>query len=107
VSPDAFVKGYCFICFAPAKSIGIALYMLRTALTMLLRGTKSQRFRKGGVKEALWRDVIQESPSNTRALTNHGLALIERGDYAGAEGIFNKADRLIPDSSRFTSTSES
>ena len=36
-------------------------------------------------EETLWRDVTQKSPGNGRGFMNYGLALMAKGDYAGAE----------------------
>lgn len=39
-------------------------------------------------EEALWKDCTEKSPKNGRGLMNYGLALMARGDYAGAEKYF-------------------
>ena len=39
--------------------------------------------------EALWKDCTEKSPKNGRGLMNYGLALMARGDYAGAEKYFS------------------
>ncbi len=47
-------------------------------------------------EESLWRDVTQASPRNGRGWMNYGLALMRRGDYAGAERSFEQALALAP-----------
>jgi tetratricopeptide (TPR) repeat protein len=39
--------------------------------------------------ESLWKDCTEKSPKNGRGLMNYGLALMNRGDYAGAEKYFS------------------
>jgi tetratricopeptide (TPR) repeat protein len=46
--------------------------------------------------ESLWKDVTIKSPKNGRGLMNYGLALMRRGDYAGAETYFTKALQFTP-----------
>lgn len=46
--------------------------------------------------ESLWRDVTLKSPENGRGWMNYGLALMERGEYAGAETAFLRALALAP-----------
>jgi tetratricopeptide (TPR) repeat protein len=41
------------------------------------------------VDESLWKDCAQKSPTNGRGLMNYGLALMNRGDYVGAEKYFS------------------
>ena len=41
--------------------------------------------------EGLWQDVVRKSPRNGRGLMNYGLALMARGDYAGALKHFEDA----------------
>jgi len=47
-------------------------------------------------EETLWKDVAEKSPLNGRGLMNYGLALMARGDYAGAEKYFNRGLALWP-----------
>jgi protein O-mannosyl-transferase len=47
-------------------------------------------------EETLWKDVTEKSPGNGRGMMNYGLALMARGDYAGAEKYFLKALELTP-----------
>lgn len=47
-------------------------------------------------EESLWKDVSIKSPKNGRGLMNYGLALMRKGDYAGAEDYFTKALRFTP-----------
>ena len=46
--------------------------------------------------ETLWRDVAEQSPKNGRGLMNYGLALMAKGDYAGAQRYFESALVLLP-----------
>jgi tetratricopeptide (TPR) repeat protein len=46
--------------------------------------------------ETLWRDVVTKSPANGRGWMNYGLALMSRGDYAGARASFDRAQALTP-----------
>jgi tetratricopeptide (TPR) repeat protein len=47
-------------------------------------------------EETLWKDVAEKSPLNGRGLMNYGLALMARGDYAGAEKYFSRGLELWP-----------
>jgi hypothetical protein len=47
--------------------------------------------------ETLWRDATEKSPSNPRAWMNYGVALMARGDYAGAVDACERALPLAPD----------
>lgn len=46
--------------------------------------------------ESLWADVVSKSPGNGRGHMNYGLALMRRGDLAGAERAFRQAQALWP-----------
>ena len=46
--------------------------------------------------EALWRDVVEQSPGNGRGWMNYGLALMARGDYGGAVRAYEQAVPLTP-----------
>jgi tetratricopeptide (TPR) repeat protein len=45
---------------------------------------------------ALWRDVTEKSPNNGRGWMNYGVALMERGDFAGAIAAYDHALPLTP-----------
>jgi len=45
---------------------------------------------------SLWKDVTENSPKNGRGQMNYGLALMQNGDYAGAEKYYRNAFNLIP-----------
>ncbi|MCA6364700.1 MAG: tetratricopeptide repeat protein [Bacteroidetes bacterium] len=49
-----------------------------------------------GSAETLWKDATEKSPGNGRAWMNYGLALMSKGDIAGAEIQFAEALRLSP-----------
>ena len=46
--------------------------------------------------EALWRDATTKNPENPRAWMNYGVALIARGDYAGAVDACERALVIEP-----------
>ncbi|HLP19924.1 MAG TPA: tetratricopeptide repeat protein [Chitinophagales bacterium] len=46
--------------------------------------------------EELWKDVAEKSPKNGRGLMNYGLALMAKGDYAGAEFYYTQALKYSP-----------
>jgi tetratricopeptide (TPR) repeat protein len=47
-------------------------------------------------EETLWRDVVQKSPTNGRALMNYGLTRMAQGQYAEAKGLFEHARLHTP-----------
>ncbi|MGC4117008.1 MAG: tetratricopeptide repeat protein [Myxococcales bacterium] len=47
-------------------------------------------------EETLWKAVTEASPRNGRGWMNYGLALMGRGEWAGAERCFTEALRLTP-----------
>ncbi len=47
-------------------------------------------------EETLWSDVTQKSPGNGRGWMNYGLTQIQKGDIAGAYGLFERARALTP-----------
>jgi tetratricopeptide (TPR) repeat protein len=47
-------------------------------------------------EETLWRDVIEKSPTNGRALMNYGLTQMSQGKYAEAKSLFEKATVYTP-----------
>lgn len=55
-----------------------------------------QRNKVWRTEETLWKDVTEKSPLNGRGLMNYGLALMARGDYAGAEKYFQRGLELWP-----------
>jgi len=55
-----------------------------------------QRNKVWRTEETLWKDVTEKSPMNGRGLMNYGLALMARGEYAGAEQYFNRGLQLWP-----------
>lgn len=42
-------------------------------------------------EESLWRDVTEKSPANGRGLMNYGLSQMNRGRYAEAKQLFDRA----------------
>ena len=66
---------------------------------LILAGCAYGSWQRGEVwrtEESLWRDVTIKSPRNGRGLMNYGLALMARGDYAGALENFQRALKLSP-----------
>jgi tetratricopeptide (TPR) repeat protein len=47
-------------------------------------------------EESLWRDVTVKSPNNGRGWMNYGVALMARGNYAGAVAAYDRALPLTP-----------
>jgi tetratricopeptide (TPR) repeat protein len=69
-----------------------ARYVFYTLLLVLLTGYAygtHERNKVWNTDEALWKDCTEKSPKNGRGLMNYGLALMARGDYAGAEKYFS------------------
>lgn len=48
-------------------------------------------------EESLWKDTVEKSPNNGRALMNYGLIFLERGDYRTALDYFQRAAVFNPD----------
>ena len=74
--------------WAPA-AIGLALLIGHAAGTH----RRNETWRNG---ESLWRDVTRKSPENGRGWMNYGLALMARGELAGARDSFTRAQALNP-----------
>lgn len=55
-----------------------------------------QRNQVWRTEESLWQDVTRKSPGNARGWMNYGLALMGRGEYAGAERAYQTALALAP-----------
>jgi tetratricopeptide (TPR) repeat protein len=73
--------------------------VLAPACVLILAGCAwgaRQRNEVWHTDESLWRDVTLKSPHNGRGLMNYGLALMARGDYAGALDYFHRAEALTP-----------
>jgi tetratricopeptide (TPR) repeat protein len=47
--------------------------------------------------ESLWRDTVQKSPGNARALFSYGLTQMMKGNYALAKNYYDRAERIYPD----------
>jgi tetratricopeptide (TPR) repeat protein len=65
------------------------------ALIAEAAGTR-QRNEVWSSDESLWGDVAMKSPRNGRGLMHYGLALMNRGDYAGALSYFESALQYTP-----------
>ena len=55
-----------------------------------------ERNRVWRTDESLWKDVTIKSPKNGRGLMNYGLTRMEKGDYAAAQAVFERALVLNP-----------
>ena len=87
---DYWRTGTSFRYFKAAAPVLIAIILAASAY-----GTY-QRNEVWNTEETLWQDVTEKSPGNGRGMMNYGLALMARGDYAGAEKYFLKALELTP-----------
>lgn len=47
--------------------------------------------------ESLWRDTVQKSPANARALFSYGLTQMTKGHYAIAKRYYERAEKVYPD----------
>lgn len=47
--------------------------------------------------ESLWRDTVQKSPGNPRALFSYGLTQMTKGNYALAKSYYERAEMIYPD----------
>lgn len=68
-------------------------------LFLLLTGYAYGTYQRNEVwktDESLWADVAEKSPKNGRGLMNYGLALMAKGDYAGAEFCYTQALKYSP-----------
>jgi len=91
--PAFLLVDYCRRSFRSCGAVAAVLIAL--VLAAGAYGTY-QRNKVWSTEETLWKDVTEKSPKNGRGLMNYGLALMARGDYAGAEKYFLKALELTP-----------
>jgi tetratricopeptide (TPR) repeat protein len=47
-------------------------------------------------EESLWKDTIEKSPSNGRALFSYGLTQMTKGNYAAAKNYYDRAEKVEP-----------
>ncbi len=47
-------------------------------------------------EETLWKDTIEKSPANGRALFSYGLSQMTKGNYAAAKSYYERAERIDP-----------
>lgn len=73
-----------------------SLVVMGVAVLLLHAYGTYQRSAVWGSSDRLWADAAKKSPNNGRALMNHGLTLMARGDYAGAESHFRRTLQLMP-----------
>lgn len=55
-----------------------------------------ERNRVWATEESLWKEATQKAPMNGRVWMNYGVALLARGDFAGAQRCFYKTVDLWP-----------
>jgi tetratricopeptide (TPR) repeat protein len=75
------------------------LSMACTVAVLVLCGHAVGTYQRNTVwrsEETLWRDVVQKSPTNGRALMNYGLTRMAQGQYAEARGLFEQARLYTP-----------
>lgn len=77
----------------PGRVFPVALCLLILAAHALGTYTRNEVWRTG---ESLWKDVTEKSPGNGRGWMNYGVALMARGDLAGARACFERALPLLP-----------
>ncbi len=73
--------------------------VFKTALVVIVLLNAAGTYSRNMVwhtEESLWKDVIEKSPRNGRAIMNYGLTLMNKGDYAAAEIYYRKAITLMP-----------
>jgi len=55
-----------------------------------------QRNQVWATEEILWKDVVEKSPNNARALMNYGLSQMSKGRYEQAKELFDQAKTIWP-----------
>jgi tetratricopeptide (TPR) repeat protein len=75
---------------AVVTAIGIALVIVAHVIGARAR---NEIWR---TEESLWRDTVEKSPGNGRALMNYGLTQMAQGKYAIAKSYFERAAILNP-----------
>jgi Flp pilus assembly protein TadD len=75
------------------RALPVAVCLLILAVHALGTHTRNEVWRTG---ESLWKDVTEKSPGNGRGWMNYGVALMARGDLAGARACFDRALPLLP-----------
>jgi tetratricopeptide (TPR) repeat protein len=90
--------GHLLLRRAAANGKGTRVAIAAVALVLLAGYAWGTRARNEvwRTEESLWRDVTVKSPRNGRGWMNYGLALMARGDRAGAEAAYLKALDLVP-----------
>jgi len=48
-------------------------------------------------EETLWKDTIEKSPKNGRALFSYGVSQMAKGNYAVAKSYYDRAERMNPE----------
>ncbi len=81
--------------FSKKRFYGPAIAVIIIVLSAYAYGTH-ERNKVWNTDETLWYDVTEKSPRNSRGLMNYGLALMAKGDFAGAESYYVRALTLTP-----------
>ncbi len=55
------------------------------------------RNRAWATEETLWKDTIEKSPGNGRALFSYGLSQMVKGNYAVAKSYYERAEKMNPE----------
>ena len=71
-------------------------FIVVAAITALGVGTWV-RNEAWATEETLWKDTIEKSPGNGRALFSYGLSQMVKGNYAVAKNYYERAERISPD----------
>jgi tetratricopeptide (TPR) repeat protein len=74
-----------------AATCAVALFLCANAYATF------QRNKVWKTEETLWHDVVLKSPRNGIGLMSYGIALVNKGDLAGALDYFHRAQQLIPE----------
>jgi len=74
------------------------LFALLVIVAILILGIGTWvRNEAWATEESVWRDTVQKSPENGRALFSYGLTQMTKGNYAVAKSYYDRAAKLRPD----------
>ena len=77
-------------------SMKVTFYALLVVILMGFAYGTHERNKVWRNDDNLWLDCTLKSPTNGRGLMNYGLALMRKGDYAGAEKYFSRGLEYWP-----------
>jgi protein O-mannosyl-transferase len=80
----------------PATQFRRTVRLLAISVLLAFAVGTWQRNRVWHSDESLWKDIVEKSPGNPRALMNYGLIFMARGEYFEAEYYFRKALKKWP-----------